>query len=63
MPEIIYQPKKRRRGAILKKCGVCKVVARYLPEETWTEHGNTEARCPGCGSVIFLGRLGRPDTY
>lgn len=65
MPEIHTPPKRRKRKFIArKKCALCKCEATYREgDRVWTEYGNTEARCAGCDAVIFLGRLGLPDSY
>lgn len=64
MPDIISQPTKKRKILVEKKCQVCKTKARwYKDDRIWTEYGNTEGRCPGCGTVLFLGRFGFKDTY
>lgn len=62
MAEIVQLPKEKRKFVAQRKC-FCGCIARYYENDVWTEYGNTEARCPHCGTVIFLGRFGFDDTY
>lgn len=65
MPDILAKPPGRRRKVLTATaCRTCRALIRWFHDDPiWTENGNTEGRCPNCGSVTHIGRFGLTDTY